>query len=103
MDAGSKLPPGVWTDEETLLGASLEVVLRRLQLDWRVCLRIASRVAGALAQLHATQRIYRQVRSGLILVADDLAEAALVPHRPDAPATGNEWAYLSPEQTGRMN
>jgi len=75
-------------------------------MDLSDCLRIASQVAHALAGLHAAQLIHRDIRPATIVVVHKhgalaLADLGLAPASESA-APG-DWAYVSPEQTGRMN
>ena len=90
----------------------LEVVLPRQRLDVTTCLRLACQLARILSDLHAAQVIHRDIRpanlmlfaSGEICLVDlylatvEAIETATV----SRPAVG-DWAYVSPEQTGRMS
>ena len=90
----------------------LEVVLLRQRLDVTTCLRLACQLARILSDLHAAQVIHRDIRpanlmlfaSGEICLVDlylatvEAIETATV----SRPAVG-DWAYVSPEQTGRMS
>ena len=83
-------------------------------LDTAACIAIATRLAQTLAGVHAARIIHFDIRpanillqreNGAVLLADASAAAAqdqAVPadRRGSRPS---DWAYLSPEQTGRMN
>lgn len=93
-------------------GELLETVLTLGRLDVPTCLRLASQLAGILAGLHAAHLTHRDMRpANLMLTPEgrvfllDLSLATLdTPETAaaDIPPSG-DWAYLSPEQTGRMN
>jgi PAS domain S-box-containing protein len=101
---------------EAFSGESLEAVLGRdLRMDLVVFLRIGRHLADALAGIDAAQVIHRDIRPANILVAPATGEVLLVdfsmataqesstfsPEGAVVPA--GDWAYVSPEQTGRMN
>jgi PAS domain S-box-containing protein len=89
-----------------LLGAPMEVGR---------FLRLAARMAGALAELHAQHVIHKDVRPDHVLVDVETGEVALTdlglasrlpreyPHAEHAGLIEGSLAYLSPEQTGRMH
>ena len=78
------------------------------------CLRLAFQLAHTLADLHVAHVIHRDVRPPNVMVSVDNGRLSLLELRmpssteaqqADAghhPAAG-DWAYFSPEQTGRMN
>jgi PAS domain S-box-containing protein len=101
---------------EDFAGESFEAVLGGDQrLDLPGCLRIASHLAHALAGLHAARIIHQDIRPANILLARQNGEVRLVDfssamtaERATFPPEGcaaptSDWAYPSPEQTGRMN
>ncbi len=98
-------------------GESLETVLaREPRLALPTVLRIASQMTRALAALHAADIVHCNICPVNFLIAIarddvqvrllDLSRAASREHDTrssgPAPAAG-DWAYVSPEQTGRMN
>ncbi|MDQ6882363.1 MAG: AAA family ATPase, partial [Pseudomonadota bacterium] len=97
---------------DDLAGESLEAVLSRQRLDLTTCLRLACQLARILSGLHAAHVVHRDIRpANLMLLAG--GEVCLVDVRlatseatetttASNPAVG-DWAYVSPEQTGRMN
>ena len=101
---------------EDFPGESLDVVLAEgASLDWLVCLNIATHLAHALEGIHAARVIHQDIRPANILIDRHSGEVrlmnfsiALVPEREtfsheDAATSTGDWAYISPEQTGRMN
>ena len=96
-------------------GESLELLLaQHPRLAWPVCVDIASQLVQALASVHAGRIIHRDIRPANILVAHEshrvlLADVSLATHQEQAfssdgrAARPADWAYLSPEQTGRMH
>ena len=81
--------------------------------DLPTSLRLASRLAQTLAYLHAAHIIHRNLCPSNVLVSVDkgllnlleLRMAGAEARQTDAenhPVAG-DWAYFSPEQTGRMN
>ena len=93
-------------------GELLEDVLTWRRLDVPTCLRLACQLAGILAGLHAAHLTHRDIRpANLMLTPDgriyvlDLSLAAV--DAPETAAAGilpaGDWAYISPEQIGRMN
>jgi PAS domain S-box-containing protein len=99
---------------EPFAGEGLDAVLaRQPQLALPLALTLALQAARALAALHAAGVVHGDVRPANFLVAqaDDpvrlkLADLSRATARDgDAPAhtaVGRDWAYMSPEQTGRM-
>jgi predicted ATPase len=97
-------------------GESLEALLdAHTRLDVPVCLRIAACLARALEGIHAAQIVHQDIRPLNILAAPANGDACLAdfsmaamadddafPHE-DSIAPVADWAYVSPEQTGRMN
>ncbi|MEA3116766.1 MAG: hypothetical protein QOI13_36, partial [Paraburkholderia sp.] len=101
---------------EDFAGESLEAVLGgALRMDLVVCLRIARHLADALATIATTQVIHRDIRPANLLVDLQTGEVLLVDfsrattHKhntvspEDVVVSAGDWAYVSPEQTGRMN
>ena len=96
-------------------GESLEFLLERHpRMEWLVCVDIASQLAQTLAGVHAARIIHRDIRPANILVAREshrvlLADFSIATRQDQAfssdgrAARPADWAYLSPEQTGRMN
>ncbi|MGF6244784.1 PAS domain S-box-containing protein [Paraburkholderia sp. GAS38] len=101
---------------EDFAGESLEAVLGRApRMDLPVCLRIGRHLADTFAGIDAAQVIHRDIRpanllvepgTGRVLLVDfsmaTAKEASTVPTR-EVTAPAGDWAYVSPEQTGRMN
>src|ERR1700730_8928026 len=101
---------------EDFPGESLEAVLGRdLRMDLVVCLRIGRHLADALAGIDAAQVIHRDIRpanmlvepaTGRVLLVDFSMATAQEPNTvspEDLAVRAVDWAYVSPEQTGRMN
>jgi PAS domain S-box-containing protein len=99
---------------ENFAGKSLETVLdSKAQMDLGVCLRIGRQLANTLAGLARAQVIHRDIRPANILVVPEDGHVLLVDfslattHEHDAVSPQEvvvaDWAYVSPEQTGRMN
>jgi PAS domain S-box-containing protein len=101
---------------EDFAGESLEAVLGRAsRMDVAVCLRIGRRLADALAGIDAAQVIHRDIRPANILVEPETGRVLLVDLSMATAQESNivspegvvesasDWAYVSPEQTGRMN
>jgi PAS domain S-box-containing protein len=104
------------TSHEDFHGGSLAALLDAgTRLDLASCLRIACNLARALEGIHAADIVHRDMRPLNILVAPasgdvriaDFSNAVapgdeISPHD-DAGTAPGDWAYVSPEQTGRMN
>ena len=96
-------------------GESLEFLLERHPcMDWPVCVDIASQLAQTLAGVHAARIIHRDIRPANLLVAREshrvlLADVSIATGQDQAfssegrAARPSDWAYMSPEQTGRMH
>ena len=94
-------------------GESLEPLLDQCPLDLPTCLHLGSDLARILAGLHAAHIIHRDIRPANFMLDTqhnricllDLSLAVF--DTQDLVMPGNEmpsdWAYVSPEQTGRMN
>ena len=99
---------------DNVVAEPLDTVLMYGTPDISTCLRLASRLAHILADLHVAHVIHRDVRPPNVMVSVDNGWLSLLELRmpssteaqqADAehhPAAG-DWAYFSPEQTGRMN
>ena len=93
-------------------GESLDTILNRQRFDWPAVLPLACQLARILAGLHAAHLTHQDMRPANFLLSAaqalcliDLSRAAW-----QAPGSGvatdlavTDWAYVSPEQTGRMN
>jgi PAS domain S-box-containing protein len=101
---------------EDFASESLEAFLdRELRMDVALCLRIGFHLADALSGIDSTKVIHRDIRPVNIRVASATGQVLLVhftlasaqePHTvpPDGVVVPvGDWAYVSPEQTGRMN
>jgi PAS domain S-box-containing protein len=101
---------------EDFAGESLGAVLgRESHMDLGVCLRIARHLADMLAGIDAARVIHRDIRPANILVVPETGEVLVVDfslattqeHNAVSPVDValpvGDWAYMSPEQTGRMN
>ncbi len=100
---------------EDFSGESLETVLcHGPRPDLPRCLAIAHHLADALSGINAAHVIHRDLRPANILVAPETGDILLVDFSlattqehtvspEDVGVSVGEWAYMSPEQTGRMN
>ncbi|MEW9581599.1 AAA family ATPase [Paraburkholderia sp. DGU8] len=100
---------------EDFSGESLETVLcSGPRPDLPRCLTIAHHLAEALSGIHTAHVIHRDLRPANILVATETGDVLLVDFSlatteehtvspEDVVVSVGEWAYMSPEQTGRMN
>jgi predicted ATPase len=102
---------------EAFAGESLEAVLgREPRRDVVLCLRIGRHLADALAGLDTAEVIHRDIRPANVLVTQETGEVLLVDFSrattpqehntvspEDVTVPAGDWAYVSPEQTGRMN
>ncbi|MES2355490.1 MAG: EAL domain-containing protein [Pseudomonadota bacterium] len=97
---------------EDLSKISLDVLLSRGRLDLPACLRIANDLAGALDQFHVARTTYSKVQPANILIKLKKGRVHSANLKPIDSSTHNslpiahsaaDWAYWSPEQTGRMN
>ncbi|MFM0232093.1 trifunctional serine/threonine-protein kinase/ATP-binding protein/sensor histidine kinase [Paraburkholderia sediminicola] len=100
---------------EDFSGESLETVLScGPRPDLAGCLVIAHHLADALAGIDTAHVIHRDLRPANILVAPETGNVLLVDFSlattqehtvspEDVVVSVGEWAYMSPEQTGRMN
>ena len=98
---------------EPFAGEGLDAVLARQQrFALPVALTIARQLTRALAALHAVGIVHHDLRPANLLLAHDgvqvkLADLSRAASREGAtsisPAAIVDWAYASPEQTGRMN
>ncbi|WNC95076.1 AAA family ATPase [Paraburkholderia sp. FT54] len=100
---------------EDFSGESLETELcRSPRPDLLRCLTIAHHLADALVGIDAAHIIHRDLRPANILVAPETGHVLLVDFSlatthahtvspEDVVVSVGEWAYMSPEQTGRMN
>ncbi|HEV7618897.1 MAG TPA: AAA family ATPase, partial [Burkholderiaceae bacterium] len=102
---------------EDLAGEPLESVLNRHRPDVPTCLRLGSELARILAGLHAAHIIHRDIRPANFMLCLqqgmqqqqlrllDLSRAAFETQEVAVPGNDlpGDWAYVSPEQTGRMH
>ena len=100
---------------EAFDGQPLDEVARGRRLGTREALRIAASVAGALAEIHRRRVIHKDIRPGNVLVSAATGQVKLTgfgiasrlsrePQRAASPhLLEGSLAYMSPEQTGRMN
>ena len=98
---------------EPFAGEGLDAVLARQQrFALPVALTIASQLARALGALHAAGIVHHDLRPANLLLAHDGVQVKLADLSRAAslegatslrPAAAADWAYASPEQTGRMN
>jgi predicted ATPase/transcriptional regulator with GAF, ATPase, and Fis domain len=91
-------------------------LLERGVVDLSIVLRLTVRVCAALGELHRRGLVYGAISPSSIFVAADGNDAQLVdfsqafharpdgrPAQPGSALGGGVTAYISPEQTGRMN
>ncbi|WP_437320058.1 AAA family ATPase [Sorangium sp. So ce385] len=109
------IPGGAALVMEYFPGVTLDKLARSAPLDLKTKLRIASSLAGTLAAVHGKHVIHKDVKPQNILVNPEtwqvkltdlgsstrLSEETLAAERPDL--LEGTLAYMSPEQTGRMN
>ncbi|WP_334190074.1 AAA family ATPase [Noviherbaspirillum sp.] len=100
---------------DNFAGESLESILNRgMRMDLPACLGIASGLAHALAGVHAAHVVHQDIRPVNILVMRESRHILLVDFSIAASkeqvfssngitVRAGDWAYVSPEQTGRMN
>lgn len=100
---------------EDFEGQPLSDLVRQGRPDLRTTLRIAAAIAGAIGEIHARHVIHKDIKphnilvdpaTGALKLMDFGIAARLSEETPDA--LRPEWlegtpAYMSPEQTGRMN
>ena len=100
---------------EDIGAISLEEYLRQLSISVEQVLPIALQIAGILHALHQNQIIHKDIKPANILIHPETKEvrlidfsiSSLLPKETQSLQTPNvlegTLAYLSPEQTGRMN
>ncbi|WP_167760302.1 trifunctional serine/threonine-protein kinase/ATP-binding protein/sensor histidine kinase [Paraburkholderia pallida] len=101
---------------ENFAGESLETMLGRVpRINVPLCLQICRSLADALVGTTTAQIIHRDIRPSNILVDPntgrvllvDLSLATTQEHNANSPEESSisvgDWAYVAPEQTGRMN
>ncbi|XYI02363.1 AAA family ATPase [Sorangium sp. So ce1128] len=98
---------------EAFAGEGLDAALaRQPRFALPVALAIARQLARALAALHAAGTVHHDLRPANLLLARDGAKVKLADLSRAAaregttgarPAAAGDWAYVSPEQTGRIN
>jgi serine/threonine protein kinase len=101
---------------EDFAGESLAAVLgREPHMDLDVCLRIGRHLADILTRIDAARVIHRDIRPANILVVPETGRVLLVDFSlataqepdtvlpEDVSVPAGDWAYVSPEQTGRIN
>jgi PAS domain S-box-containing protein len=97
---------------EDFPGRSLDALLNERRLDVLIGLRIAHRLACALVGVHAAGLVHRDLRPSNVLVNPETACICLADFSlattgsalaASLPLSGEDFAYISPEQTGRMN
>jgi PAS domain S-box-containing protein len=126
IDIPGIVKPGALIDEgqdvamvldtlDEFAGESLELLLEQTpRLQWPVCADIARQLSLALAGVHAARIMHRDIRPANILVEHEshgvlLADFSIATRQDQAfssdglAARPADWAYMSPEQTGRMN
>ncbi len=120
LDIAGLIKPGALLDEQgqlamdvgNLVGEPLEAILNRRRLDLPACLRLALQLTDILAGLHASHIIHQDIRPVNFMVTPEARiclldlSRAISDGQQTAPANNppvEDWAYVSPEQTGRMN
>ncbi|HEV7814462.1 MAG TPA: serine/threonine-protein kinase, partial [Janthinobacterium sp.] len=97
---------------QDVAGGLLESLLDRQGLDVPACLRLGSQLAQIAGALHAAHIIHRDIRPANFMLDIqqqlrllDLSQAAFETQEVAVPGNDlpRDWAYVSPEQTGRMN
>jgi anti-anti-sigma factor len=100
---------------EAIPGRTLEALLAEGRLAPAAALRIAVAIAGILEGVHAQGVVHKDIKPASVVVHRDTSQACLIDFglatrlsretpRPVSPdALEGTLAYLSPEQTGRMN
>ena len=98
---------------DTVVAEPLDTVLMYCRPDISTCLCLASQLAQTLADLHVAHVVHRDVRPSNVMVSVDNGQIRLLDLRmPNAEvrqadtehhSASGDWAYFSPEQTGRMN
>jgi len=100
---------------EDFAGESLDAVLaNNRRMDLSSSLAIASHLSHAMAGMHAAQVIHQDIRPPNILVTPEnqiriMDLTIAIAQEREAVSSGQcaaytaDWAYMSPEQTGRMN
>ncbi|MBN3759330.1 AAA family ATPase [Burkholderia sp. Ac-20365] len=110
LDLG-RVPPMLLLDDDG--GNPLARLLGR-PLELGRCLRIAANLARALGQMHGRGLIHKDIKPANVLVDGDdsvrltgFGIASQLPHEHQSPAPpeiiAGTFAYMAPEQTGRMN
>jgi hypothetical protein len=99
---------------EDVPGRAIDSVLSELSMDLKSSMRVACQLASTLTGLHSTGVVHRDLRPANILVDLEhqnvwLADLSVAtcgqqePVPPGATPSQTDWAYISPEQTGRVN
>ena len=106
---------------EYIQGQSVRELIQRVSLDLNQKLQLAVNIAGALSRIHEQKVMHRDICSSNILVNDDGASSSQdgvyiidfgvattakqeePKKQVSAEITTDSLAYISPEQTGRMN
>jgi PAS domain S-box-containing protein len=95
------------TDVDRSKEESLETLLDEQRLEVGFSLQIANAVATALTEFHTGKPGYQRLRPASIWLIGEasavrLAAAERSAKRAEGRLSRRDWAYLSPEQTGRM-
>ncbi|AUX27669.1 serine/threonine protein kinase [Sorangium cellulosum] len=100
---------------EAIEGTTLRALLHERRLDLRAALELAVAIADALGALHRCHVTHKDIKPSNIIVSPDLRRATLVDfgvasrlqqefqQSASVSALQGTLAYMSPEQTGRMN